>query len=116
MLNRFWVLRLLIGLMCIGFAYMLGRNLVLRIPRKRGTGPASWTLRTLIAAVAVSWRVGIDWLSLLVYGASAVSFSLGIYRARKPPKPPEDLSRLLLPSDEPNSRQLPYDEDNRRDA
>lgn len=98
MVTRFLVLRIVLGLMCVAFAHLLGRSLARRGRAvRRGLGPASWALRTLLAAAAITWRAGIDGLATTVYVVAAVAGGAGFYLERRPPKPPEDLTKKMFP-------------------
>lgn len=97
MVTRFLVLRIVLGLMCVAFAHLLGRSLA-RSSRaaRRGLGPASWALRTLLAGAAITWRAGLDALTALVYLLAAIAAATGYYLERRPPKPPEDLTKQMF--------------------
>lgn len=98
MLTRFLILRIVLGLMCVAFAYLLGRALARRgHVARRGLGPASWAVRTLLAGGAITWRAGIDALAAGVYALAAVAAGTGFYLARRPRKPPEDLTKQMFP-------------------
>ncbi len=97
---RLWILRVVVGLMCIGFAHMLGRSVGAKArPARRGTGPLSWSIRTLLAAVALTWRGGFDWLASVAIALSVVAGILGFHIGRKPAPAPEDLSKQMFPDD-----------------
>lgn len=97
-MTRFLILRLVLGLMCIAFAHFLGRS-IRRGPQpgRRGLGPTSWALRTLLAGAAITWQVGIDTLAAAVYVLALAAAAAGYYLEGKPPKPPEDLTRQMFP-------------------
>lgn len=98
MATRFLILRLVLGLMCIAFAHLLGRSIRHGAqPGRRGLGPTSWALRTVLAGAAITWQVGIDALAAAVYALALLAAAAGYYLAGKPPKPPEDLTRQMFP-------------------
>lgn len=99
MVTRFLVLRIVLGLMCVVFAHLLGRSLAKRSrASRRGLGPASWAIRTLLAGAAITWRAGVDALAATVYVLAAVGAGAGFYLERRPPKPPEDLTSQMFPN------------------
>jgi hypothetical protein len=81
------LLRIVVALMCIVFAYLLGRALA-RPPRpgKRGAGPTGWALRTLVAGAALTWRGGLDLLAGVAFGLAAVAAVGGALLERRRPK------------------------------
>ncbi len=94
---RLWILRIVVGLMCVAFAHMLGRSLAARKrPARRGTGPLSWSIRTLLAAAAVTWRGGFDALATAAIALSVAAGILGFYIGQRPAPPPEDLSKQMF--------------------
>jgi len=98
---RFWILRIIVGLMCIGFAYFLGRSIARKgAPARRGTGTGSWALRTALAGMAVLWRSGLDPLAIGVYAAALVSGAAGFFRQRLPAdSQDEDLAKKMFPDE-----------------
>jgi hypothetical protein len=100
-LSRFLLLRLVLGLMCVVFAHFLGRSLTPKPQAsRRGLGPASWALRTLLAGAAVTWRAGVDTLAAVVFALAVLSAAAGFYLETRPPKPPEDLTKQMFPDSE----------------
>lgn len=98
MVTRFLVLRIVLGLMCVAFAHMLGRSLAKRNrAARRGLGPGSWAVRTLLAGAAITWRAGIDALAATVYALAIAAAGAGFFLERRPPKPPEDLTKQMFP-------------------
>ncbi len=95
---RYWILRALLGLMCVGFAYMWGRAVGRPArPARRGTGVMSWTIRTLVAAAALQWGAGADLFAGLAYGVSAAAWATGFFLSRRPKSPGEDPTREIFP-------------------
>ncbi len=87
--------------MCVVFAHLLGRSLARsKAVARRGLGPASWALRTLLAGAAITWRTGVDRLAAAVYVLSGAAAVAGVYLERRPPKPPEDLTKKMFPDSE----------------
>ncbi len=96
---RFWILRIVIGLMCIGFAFFWGRSLSRKDPARRGAGPTAWAIRTLAAAAALLWGSGIDLFAIGSYLAAGLSVAGGYVSRPKPPTPEEDLTKQMFPDE-----------------
>ena len=96
-----WILRVVVGLMCVGFAYFLGRSLALpQTHGRKGTGPASWGIRTALSGGAVLWGAGIDILAIVVYLAGdCVRGPGGYFMGKRPKKPEEDPTKQMFPDD-----------------
>jgi hypothetical protein len=90
-------LRALLGVLCVFFAYYLGRSLA---ARAEGTAPNSriirWGLRVTVTALGVAW-VGIDAVSVISLGLAALSAGLGLYAGHRPRRTPDDLTNILFP-------------------
>jgi hypothetical protein len=96
--ERLFVLKFAIALMCIAFAHFLGRSIARKPPRgRRGLSTPSWALRTLLAAGALAWPSGINWFAATAYALAAVSAALGYFLASRPKKFDEDLTRRMFP-------------------
>jgi len=94
------VLRILLGLMCVAFAYFLGRSIAAKQePKRWRTGPYSWALRTFLAGLGVTWRTGLDVLAIVVFVLAALAAALGLFLAWRPKKDEEDLSRTIFPGE-----------------
>ncbi len=96
---RLGLLRGFLGLLCIFFAHFCGRALARRLLLKDHKAPVlSWTLRTVVSALAVLWPGRVDGLALAVFSLAVVAGLLG-YHAAAHPRKPEDLSRAIFPGD-----------------
>ena len=97
---KMWIVRVVVGLMCVGFAYFLGRSLALpQTHGRKGTGPASWGIRTVLAGGAVLWGVGIDILAIAVYVLAIVSGAAGYFLGRRPKEPDKDPTQQMFPDE-----------------
>jgi hypothetical protein len=95
---RFWVLRIILGLMCVGFAFLWGRAAGgKRISNRRSAGRSAWAVRTVVTAAALLWGTGLDAVAIAVYALAAASGIGGFLLARKPEEPPEDLTKGIFP-------------------
>lgn len=93
----FALLRGIVGLLCVLFAYFLGRTVHRRLWRGDRKAPlATWILRTIVTAAAVVWRSGFDGLSWTVLVAAAISGGLGFYLEWRP-RHDEDISKQMFP-------------------
>ena len=93
-------MRIFVGVLCAGFAYFLGRSIAqTRTTINWRTGPYSWAFRVLLAGFAVTWRSGLDIVSICVFAISIVTAAFGFYKERQPKKPAEDLSKVIFPEE-----------------
>jgi len=97
MAASFLPLRILLGVLCVLFSHFLGRLLGAR-QRARATNAQvmRWAVRTLVTALGSAWG-GLDWVTFLTLGLSAVSGSLGFYLLWRPQPPEEDLTEKMFP-------------------
>ena len=96
---RFWILKALLGLLCVGFAYLWGRSLGRpQASAKRYTGRAGWAVRTLVAGAALQWGPGSAVIPLGFYGLGIVSGVAGFLLARRPKEPEQDLTETIFHS------------------
>ncbi len=99
--TRFLVLRIFIGLLCVGFAYAWGRSIARRnLPHRPRTGPLSWAIRTLLCAIVLLWGSGPDVYAIVAWVAAAISGGAGFFLSRKPPGPEEDLAKKMFGEDD----------------
>lgn len=89
-----WALAVLAG----SFAYLTGLAAGARLS---GVAPLGrlyrWILRTAVASLAVLVSGGLDAVSGIMLAVVTAGAGVGFLRGRRPPKPPEDLSKLLFP-------------------
>jgi len=90
-------LRILLGALCVFFAYYLGRSLAARFA---GTAPPSrvirWGLRVAVTGFGAAWG-GLDKLAVIALGSAGLSAGLGFLLGHHPRPPDEDLTRVLFP-------------------
>jgi hypothetical protein len=90
-------LRMLLGALCVFFAYYLGRSLAARFA---GTAPPSrvirWGLRVAVAGFGSAWG-GLDKLAMILLGLAVLSAGLGCFSGHYPRKPGDDLTRVMFP-------------------
>jgi hypothetical protein len=92
------VLRGCLALLGLFFAHMLGRSVaksVRRDPKPRVTG---WAIRSVLVLAAVSWRAGIDSVTILAWLLAVLGFVAG-YLLEKRPRKREDLTDVIFPGD-----------------
>ncbi len=92
-------LRVLVGALCVFFAYYLGRALA---ARSRGLVSNAqvmrWVLRVLVTGLAAGW-VGVDRVTVATLALALVSGGAGYYLVWRPQPPKEDLTREMFPKD-----------------
>lgn len=99
-MDRFVLLRIALGLLCLVFAFFFGRSLARpRRTKLMRTTPLSWALRSLVAGFGLAWQAGVDALVGGVLIAYPIVAAAGYFRQRKPPEPEEDLSKEMFPKD-----------------
>jgi hypothetical protein len=92
-------LRLLLGGLCIFFAYYLGRSLSARVGgRVTNAQVIRWVLRVLVTGIGTV-SAGFDALTLLLLGLAAASTGAGYFAGQRPRKPGEDLVNRMFPKD-----------------
>jgi hypothetical protein len=91
------VLRVMMGVFCVLFSYSLGKSAIrLHSGRERRSRTLAWTLRTVITAVAASWRAGFDAITVGAFAVALLSFAGGAYLEWRP-KHQEELDRVIFP-------------------
>jgi NhaP-type Na+/H+ or K+/H+ antiporter len=94
------LIKWILAIFCVFFAYNLGRCVTRRFVQKDHTAPLNrWAFRTVVAALGVLWSDGFGasgWLALASAGVAGV---LGFYQERRPKRPEEDLSKVIFPKE-----------------
>ncbi len=92
--------RILLAVLAVCFAYRLGRTggAVLR-GAATVRGLYRWTLRAAVALLAVLLTGGADVVAVAMLACAGLVGLLGLLQGRRPPKAPEDLSKLIFPRD-----------------
>lgn len=81
------LLRVLLGILALFFAYALGRMITrLRRAKQPYTKALTWALRTTVCLFGVLWNRGLDATSVTFLVLCAGTFALGSYVAGKPPR------------------------------
>ncbi len=90
--------RVLLAALAVGFVYLLGRTAGAML---RGAATAKglyrWTLRATVALLAVLLTGGADVVAVGMLAGAGVGGILGLMLGRRPPKAPEDLSKVMFP-------------------
>ncbi len=95
----YMLLRLLMGALCLFFAYYMGRSLGARMDgRATNARVMRWGLRVAVTALGTAWG-GLDVVTLLMLGLAALSAAYGYYASQRPRPPGEDLSKVLFPKE-----------------
>lgn len=90
-------LRGVLGVICIGCAYMTGRSVV--TVRKGWQKPSrlyGWIIRLTVCLAAVAFRHTVDIVDIVIWALSAVSFSAALWDMSRERKQ-EDLTRTIFP-------------------
>ena len=94
------LLRGLLGLIGIGSAFMAGRTMAaVRQGLLKPGRHYAWMVRAVVCLAALAFRHSPDAVMIGAWALSAVVFAGGWWQASHP-KPPEDLSREIVPRDE----------------
>ncbi len=92
-------LALLLGAMCVFFAYYLGRSLSARRDgRATNAHVVRWGLRVAVTALGTAWGSKGP-LPLIMLALAALSAGYGYYAGQRPRPPEEDLSRQMFPEE-----------------
>jgi hypothetical protein len=79
------LLRILLGLLAVFFAYALGRAIIrLRREKKPYTKALTWALRTTVCLFGVMWNRGLDATSIAFLVLCAAAFALGSHIEGRP--------------------------------
>jgi len=90
-------LRGALGVLCVFFAHMSGRAAgAVHQGRQRPARVYGWMIRTVLCAVFVFYRQGLDFIGIAVCSLAAIGFGAGMYMVTRQ-KPPEDLSHQIFP-------------------
>ncbi len=82
------ILRVLLGILAIFFAYALGRTIArLRQARQPYTKATTWVLRTTVCLFGVLWNRGLDITSIVFLVLSGGVFGLACFFQPKPREP-----------------------------
>ncbi len=93
---HFMILRVVLAVFCVFFAYSLGRAIARkRRNRIRDSVLTAWVLRTAVTGFSVFWGVGADALSIGVVVLAVLS-AAG-YRNEGKQKVQEDLTDVIFP-------------------
>jgi hypothetical protein len=79
------LLRILLGVLALFFAYALGRTIArLRRRKQPYTKALTWVLRTVVCLFGVLWNRGLDVTSIIFLALSASTFALGYFIEWRP--------------------------------
>jgi len=92
-------LRILLGALCVFFAYYFGRSLGARLQdRASNIQVMRWVLRVAVTALGTVWN-GLDRLAVAMLVLAAVSAGLGFYGSHRPARRTDDPTDILFPRD-----------------
>ncbi len=90
-------LRGVLGVICIGCAYMTGRTF--GAVRKGWSKPSklyAWIIRTTVCLVAVAFRHPLDIVDIVIWALAAAAFSAALWDVSREKKT-EDLTHTIFP-------------------
>jgi hypothetical protein len=86
-----------LGSLCVFFAHFFGRSSARLYKRtERQSRWLAWALRTIVTALAVLWRRGLDTISLATLVLAGLAFAAGAYDEWRPRRQ-EEISKILFP-------------------
>jgi hypothetical protein len=95
MLTTLMPLRIVVGALCVFFAYYLGRSLGARWEGRTTNGRLMrWVLRVTVTALGAAWG-GLDLLSVAMLCLAALSAGLGFYAQQRPARRDDPQSRIV---------------------
>ena len=89
-------LRGVLGVLCIFFAHMAGRSVVVVRRGGKVSRLYAWLIRTLLCAVILIFRRRIDAIAISVWALAAVAFGVGLWSASRQRRE-EDLTHQMFP-------------------
>jgi hypothetical protein len=88
-------LRILLGALCVFFAYYLGRAIGTRLEGRTSVGRLMhWLLRVTVTAFGVAWG-GLDRLAVAMLCLAALLAGLGFYSQQRPARRDDPQSRIF---------------------
>ena len=94
------LLRVLLGLIGIGSAFMAGRTMAaVRQGLLKPGRHYAWMVRAVVCLAALAFRQSLDAVMMGAWALSIAAFAGG-WRQASHPQPPEDLSHEIVPRDE----------------
>lgn len=96
---QFTIMRAILGVLAVGFAYQLGRHALMVYRGAKVSQVVSWGFRTAAALIGALWLSRSDRLAVGVTVLSAIAAGLGVYVESRPKREEEDLSKLIFPKE-----------------
>jgi hypothetical protein len=90
------LLRGILLLLCLFFAYQFGRAVVGARRGDRRARPYGWAIRTVLTGAALAWRHPLDLTVIGAWVLAAAAFALGAWMAARPQAPEEDLTKEIF--------------------
>lgn len=97
MTSQLVIIRIILGVLAIAFAFNLGRSAVLVSRGAKPSAVITWGFRTFAAIAGVLWLSWRDRISIAVVALSLVTAAAGVYWANRPHYQEEDLSKKMFP-------------------
>ena len=88
-------LRILLGALCVFFAYYLGRSIGARLEGRTSIGRLThWVLRVIVTGFGVAWN-GLDRLAVVALCLAALLAGLGYYAQQRPARRDDPKTRVF---------------------
>lgn len=91
------LLRGILLLLCLFFAYQFGRAVVRARRGDRGARAYGWGIRTALTGAALAWRHALNFTVIGAWVLAGAAFALGVWMATRPRMPQEDLTKEIFP-------------------
>ena len=92
------LLRGCLALLGLFFAHVLGRSVAKAARRDPKPRVAGWAIRTILVLAAVTWRAGLDTVTIVAWLVAVLGFVSG-YVLEKRPRHREDLTDFIFPGE-----------------
>jgi hypothetical protein len=87
--------RVVVGALCVFFAYYFGRSLAARLEGRTTNGRLMrWVLRVFVTAFGSAWS-GVDWVAVAVLCLAGLSAGLGFYAQQRPTRHDDPASSIF---------------------
>jgi len=94
------VVRLILGVLAVGFAFQLGQSYMrFRKGRAKPSSCVAWAFRTVAALAGVLWPFRRDAVAIAAVSAVVVAAGVGVYLEWRPKHEDEDLTEVMFPKD-----------------
>ena len=93
------IIRTILGVLAVGFAFLLGRQAVMVYRGARASVAVSWAFRMAAALIGTLWMSWKDRISIVTVVLATIAAAVGAYLATRPKKDDEDLTSVIFPKE-----------------